>query len=89
MIASHCVGFFHEIKKIHDFKQILLNIKEKMEDNDLIKRFEKFSEIYPSIIELNQNFDFSINLYDKIKKILFVKKYLNKKKNKNYYILKN
>ena len=41
-----------------------------MEDNDLIKRFENFSEIYPSIIELNQNFDFSINLYDEIKEII-------------------
>ncbi len=40
--ASHCIGFFHELKKIHDFKQILLNIKEKMEDNDLNKRFENF-----------------------------------------------
>ncbi len=80
MIASHCVGFFHELKKIHDFKQILLNTKEKMEDNDLIKIFENFSEIYPLIIELNQNFDFSINLYNEIKKILFVKKFLNKKR---------
>ena len=40
--ASHCIGFFHELKKIHDFNQILLNIKEKMEDNDLNKRFENF-----------------------------------------------
>ncbi len=51
-----------------------------MEDNDLIKIFENFSEIYPLIIELNQNFDFSINLYNEIKKILFVKKFLNKKR---------
>ena len=51
-----------------------------MEDNDLNKRFENFSEIYPLIIELNQIFEFSINLYDEIKEILFVKKYLNKKR---------
>ena len=38
--AFHCVGFFHELKKIQDFKQILLNIKTKMEDNDLMKGIE-------------------------------------------------
>ena len=39
-------------------------------DDNLLKRFENFSQIYPSIIELNQNFDFSLFLYDEIKEII-------------------
>ena len=68
--TSHCIGFFHDLKKIKEFTEFFNQIKEKMNNNDLLKRFENFSEIYPSIIELNQNFDFSLNLYEEVNNIV-------------------
>ena len=63
-----CVGFFNELKNIDDNFEILKHIQTNLDD-DLIARFENFSQIYSSVIELNQDFDFSINLYNEIKEI--------------------
>ena len=63
-----CVGFFNELKNIGDNFGILKYIQTNLDD-DLIARFENFSQIYSSVIELNQDFDFSINLYNEIKEI--------------------
>ena len=65
-----CVEFFKEIKKKEKNEEIFNLIKEKLNEN-LIRSFENYSEIYTSINELNQNFeDFSLNLYDKVEKIV-------------------
>jgi hypothetical protein len=56
------------LKNIGDNFGILKYIQTNLDD-DLIARFENFSQIYSSVIELNQDFDFSINLYNEIKEI--------------------
>ena len=70
--AIACVDFFSQINKKETNKEIFDFLKEKLNENrDLVEKFEIYSEVYPSIIELYQNFDdFSVNLYDKVAKIL-------------------
>ena len=52
--------------------KVLIYIKEEFEGNEkLIESFKNFSYVYGSIIDLNHNFDdFSLNLYDEVKKIV-------------------
>ena len=66
--TEHCVGFFQEIKKKENNTDIFKFIKEM--DSETIKRFYNFSCIYPSIIELNQNNELSILLYEEIRDII-------------------
>ena len=64
--TQECVGIFNEMKEINDKKAIFEFLKEKMKDNEIIKRFINFSQIYASVIDLNQNFDFSNSLFEKV-----------------------
>ena len=64
-----CVGLFQEIKKLNNNFDIFNYIKENINDENL-KKFKSFTDNFVSIIELNQNFDFSINLYDEVKDIV-------------------
>ena len=63
-----CVGTFEEIKKLQDNFQIFDYIKKL--DDETINKFKSFSRVYPAINELNQNYEFSNNLYDEIKNIV-------------------
>ena len=68
----NCVEFFNKIKKYKNNEEAFKYIKESFKNNDkLIESFKNFSYIYPRIIELDQNFDnFSLSLYNIVKKIL-------------------
>ena len=48
----HCVGFFQELKAKKTFDKILEYIKTEMNDENL-KRFQIYSEIFQSVYELN------------------------------------
>jgi len=80
----NCVGFFQELKEKNDLKEILNYIKIKLDNKDLLIRFENYSEIYRSIIELNQNFDFSQNIYEEIEVILNDAKFIFNKNNDEF-----
>ena len=80
----NCVGFFQELKEKNDLKEILEYIKIKLENKDLLNRFENYSEIYRSIIELNQNFDFSQKIYEDIEVILNDAKFFFNKNNDEF-----
>ena len=65
-----CVEFFNKIKEFSKNEEIFNYIKEEFKGNEkLIESFKNFSYVYGSIIDLNHNFDdFSLNLYDEVKK---------------------
>ena len=65
----NCVGFFADIKKLNDNTQIFEYLKKNIDDKRL-KEFKNFSNIYPSIIELDGNFDLSVNHYAKVNDII-------------------
>ena len=62
----NCVGFFQDLKQKKTLKEILEYIKLKMNQDDTLKCFNNYINIYRSIIELNQNFDFSLHIYEEI-----------------------
>ena len=80
----NCVGFFQELKEKNDLKEFLDYIKIKLENKDLLNRLENYSEIYRSIIELNQNFDFSQKIYEDIEVILNDAKFFFNKNNDEF-----
>ena len=59
------VGFFNEIKNLNDNSEIFDYLKKTIDDQKL-KEFQNFSDVYQSIIELNENFDLSASLYNKV-----------------------
>ena len=67
-----CVEFFKEIKKFEKHEDTFKFIQEKFKGNiKLIESFKNFSDVYVSIIDLNQNFDdFALNLYEEVKNIV-------------------
>ena len=67
-----CVEFFSELKKFEQNEAIFNHIKDKFKGNEkLIESFKNFSDVHPTIIELNQSFDdLSLSLYDEVKLIL-------------------
>ena len=66
----NCVGIFQELKEKNDLKEMIEYLKPKMEDNDALQWFKNYSDIYRSIIELNQNFDFSLSIYEQVDDII-------------------
>ena len=81
-ITKDCVGFFQELKEIKGgLKQIISQIKKKLDLPSALDRFKKYSEIYREVIELNQNFDFSLNVYEEIKGIISKAKIIFNKNN--------
>ena len=67
--TSDCVGFFQEIKKKKDNLEIFEYIKNVIND-EYIKKFDNFITKSISIIQLDKNFDFSINVYKNIYNII-------------------
>lgn len=67
-----CVGFFNELKNLESNEDAFNYIKNKFKnDEKLIESFKNFSEVYPSIDELNQSFDdYAFNLYNEVKLIM-------------------
>ena len=67
-----CVRFFNELKNLESNEDAFNYIKNKFKnDEKLIESFKNFSEVYPSIDELNQSFDdYAFNLYDEVKLIM-------------------
>ena len=86
-----CVGFFQELKKIKGgLKEIIDCIKLKLneEKSSILDNFKKYSEIYRSVIELNQNFDLTLNIYEEIKGIISDAKFIFNK-NKDEFEIEN
>ena len=63
-----CVGTFEKIKKCVNNFEIFEYIKKL--DEATINKFKNCVRVYPAIVELNQNFDFSNTLYDEVKYII-------------------
>ena len=80
----NCVGIFQELKKKDNLKEIMEYIKEKMENNDILNWFKNFSETYRGVIELNQNFDFSLHIYEEIDVIIKYAKFIFNKTNDEF-----
>ena len=71
-----CAGFFQELKEKINLNEMIEFLRKKMEDEKLLERFKNYSDIFPSVIELYQNFDFSINLYEEVKDIIKEAKFI-------------
>ena len=77
----NCVGIFQELKAIKNLKEIIACLKVKFDDEETLKWFKNYSEIYRTVIELNQNLDFSQTIFEEIDaiiqnaKFVFYKKY--------------
>ena len=92
----HCVGVFQELKEKKDLKSLIECIKLKLEDKKILNHFKNFSDSYESVINLDQNFDFSQHIYDKIEEIIENAKFIfnqtddkfEYKKNEGYEIIK-
>ena len=65
-----CVRFFNKLRNRNE--DVFNHIKNKFKNGEkLIESFKNFSEVYPSIDELNQSFDdYAFNLYDEVKLIM-------------------
>ena len=75
----NCVGFFQDLKKIEGgLKEIIDYIKLRLKENDLIilNGFKRYLEIYRSVIELNDNFDFAQSIYKEINEIINESKFI-------------
>ena len=69
----NCVGFFQELKKKDGgIKEIIKYLQENLGEKDSInlKRFKHYLEISRRVIELNENFDFSQQIYKEINEII-------------------
>ena len=67
-----CVGFFQELKKKNNLKDLLYHIKKNIdeEDGDLFNRFDNYIKNFRAIDELNQNFDYFSGDFEKIREIM-------------------
>ena len=57
----NCIGIFNDLKKIESLDLIMDYIKSKMDDTKVYEYFKKYSENFSEIINLYQNFDFSLS----------------------------
>ena len=86
----NCVGFFQELKEIKHLEDFLNYIKKNMEKNDIYKWFKNFSDTCRSVIELYQNFDFSITIFEEIDIIIKdAKFFFNKNTDEFKYTIDN
>ena len=63
--TEECIKIFYKFNELNDNSKILEYIKTKLTKED-ISKFEIYSKIYPSIIELDRNDYSSINLYKQV-----------------------
>ena len=56
------------------------------EKSSILDNFKKYSEIYRSVIELNQNFDLTLNIYEEIKGIISNSRFIFNKNNDEFDI---
>jgi hypothetical protein len=63
--TEDCVRIFNKFKELKDNNKIFKFIKKDLKEDDIYK-FEMFSKIYPSIIELERNDDSSLNLFNQV-----------------------
>ena len=86
--TMYCVGIFQEIKEKNTLKEIIDYLKEQVNsdknDNIVLDAFKSFSESFDRVIELNQNFDFSIHIYDEINEIIKFAKFTFNKNNDEF-----
>ena len=80
----NCVQFFQGLKKIEGglrevIKYIILKLDDK--DSKILEQFKHYIDISRAVIELNENFDFSQNIYKEIDGIINESKFIF---NKNY-----
>ena len=80
----NCIGFFQQLKGKKNLKEIISYIKSKMDEKDLFTCFINFSKNYRSIIELDKNFDYSLNIVEKIKEIINDAKFYFNKNNDEF-----
>lgn len=69
----NCIGFFQELKKTEGgLKEIIGKIKLKINETNssILEGFKRYLDIYRAVIELNENFDFSQQIYKEINKII-------------------
>ena len=79
-----CLNQFKEFIKLNTSSQILDYI-EKL-DKDTIDKFISYSKIYPSIIELDRNYDiFSLNTFEAVDKIITNASLIFKQDNEDFY----
>ena len=85
-----CLEFFKKIWSENlELKQFLNNFKTRIsEEPKIIDCFEKYSDNYKSIINLDSNFNLSQSSYHKIKKILDNSMFKINKINEEFYYLK-
>ena len=66
--TEDCISTFYTLKKIEDNFKIFIYIKNMNENQ--ISKFENYSKIYSSLIELDTLYDETENLYDEVKDII-------------------
>lgn len=67
-------------------KEVIKNIQDNLDENDSIifKRFKHYIEISKRVIELNENFDFSEQIYKDINEIIISSKFIFNKNNDEF-----
>ena len=82
--TSRCVGVLEELKQKDSLKKIIDYIKKKMNKEDIYNCFHNYSENFNLIIDINQNFDFALNIFGKINDILKHATFLFNKNNDEF-----
>ena len=89
--AMDCVHFFQELKKIEGgLKEVISHIKLKLNEKNSItlEKFRHYIDIFRSIKELNENFDFSENIYNDIEEVLKESKFIFIKNKDEFNVIK-
>jgi len=89
--AMDCVHFFQELKKIEGgLKEVISHIKLKLNEKNSItlEKFRHYIDIFRSIKELNENFDFSENIYNDIEEVLKESKFIFNKNKDEFNVIK-
>ena len=68
--TEDCVKIFNKLKELNDNFQIFKYIKAKLNNKEVISKFEYFSKNYSTIIELEINYNISENIYERVNNII-------------------
>ena len=80
--TEECIKTFIKFKKMDNNWKILEYIK--MLNYDIISKFERYSKIYSSIIELERNNDSTLNLYKKVNNYIENATFIFRQDNKDF-----